>query len=152
VKLVIDEILPPRWVDYSGTSSSSYPIASHSLITPAHQGKQLPPGPEGLGHFALYLVAIFLAAAASPLVAWFCGNLVMVPVTVALSFSFFIGSLGTQHGARLAREMLFGRKAIASIAGSIGFPECIVSIRPANLGSRYAAAAAAFIFGACRHA
>jgi hypothetical protein len=27
-----------------------------------------------------------------------------------------------------------------------------VSIRPANLGSRYAAAAAAFIFGACRHA
>lgn len=60
-----------------------------------------------------------LLAAASPLVAWFYGKPELVPLTVLLSTSFLIGSLGTQHGALLVRSMQFGKKAIASIAGSL---------------------------------
>lgn len=60
-----------------------------------------------------------LVAAASPLVVWFYGKPELLGVTVALSFSFLIGSFGTQHGAMLVRNMQFGRKAIAGISGSI---------------------------------
>jgi PST family polysaccharide transporter len=60
-----------------------------------------------------------IVAAGSPLVAWFYLKPELVNVTLALSLSFLIGSLGTQHGARLVREMKFGRQAIANIAGAL---------------------------------
>lgn len=60
-----------------------------------------------------------LVAAGSPLVAWFYGKPELTAVTLALSASFLIGSLGTQHGARLVREMQFARQAVATISGSI---------------------------------
>ncbi len=68
---------------------------------------------------AMGAVLTTIVAAASPLVAWFYGRPELTLVTVALSFTFLIGSLGTQHGARLVREMQFGRMAVATIAGSI---------------------------------
>jgi PST family polysaccharide transporter len=68
---------------------------------------------------AMGAVLTTIVAAASPLVAWFYGRPELTLVTVALSFTFLIGSLGTQHGARLVREMHFGRIAVATIAGSI---------------------------------
>jgi len=68
---------------------------------------------------AMGAVLTVIVAAASPLVAWFYGKPELTLVTVALSFTFVIGSLGTQHGARLVREMQFGRMAVATIAGSI---------------------------------
>lgn len=60
-----------------------------------------------------------IVAAASPLVAWFYGKDELVPITLALSLSFLIGSLGTQHAVRLVRDMKFARKAIATITGSL---------------------------------
>ena len=60
-----------------------------------------------------------LVAAASPLVAWFYGNPELTVVTLILSLNFLIGSFGTQHGARLAREMQFGRQSIATISGAV---------------------------------
>jgi len=60
-----------------------------------------------------------IVAAASPLVGWFYGKPELIPVTIALSFSFLIGSLGAQHTARLIRDMQFGRKAAATISGSL---------------------------------
>lgn len=68
---------------------------------------------------AMGTVLTAIVAAASPLVAWFYGQPELTLVTIALSFTFVIGSLGTQHGARLVREMQFGRRAVATIAGSI---------------------------------
>jgi PST family polysaccharide transporter len=68
---------------------------------------------------AMGAVLTAIVAVASPLVAWFYGQPELTLVTVALSFTFLIGSLGTQHGARLVREMQFGRMAVATIAGSI---------------------------------
>ena len=56
-----------------------------------------------------------IVAAASPLVAQFYGKPELLNVTLALSASFFIGSLGTQHAAFLVREMLFVRRAAATI-------------------------------------
>ncbi len=60
-----------------------------------------------------------LVAAASPLVVWFYGKSELLWVTVALSFSFLIGSFGAQHGAMLVRNMQFGRQGIASISGAL---------------------------------
>jgi PST family polysaccharide transporter len=60
-----------------------------------------------------------LVAAAAPLVAWFYGKAELASITLALSLTFLIGSLGAQHSARLIRDMQFGRKAVATIAGSI---------------------------------
>ncbi len=68
---------------------------------------------------AMGTVLTAIVAAASPLVAWFYGQPELTLVTIALSFTFVIGSLGTQHGARLVREMQFGRRAVAAISGSI---------------------------------
>lgn len=60
-----------------------------------------------------------LVAAASPLVAWFYGKPELASVTLALSASFLIASFGTQHGARLVREMQFIRQAVANFGGAI---------------------------------
>jgi PST family polysaccharide transporter len=56
---------------------------------------------------------------ASPLVAWFYHRPEVLWVTVALSANFLIGSLATQSGALLVREMRFGRQAAVSISGAV---------------------------------
>lgn len=58
-------------------------------------------------------------ATAAPLVARFYDRPELTWVTVTLSFNFLIRSLGTQHGVMLTRRMQFGRKAAASIGGSL---------------------------------
>jgi PST family polysaccharide transporter len=60
-----------------------------------------------------------IVSAASPLVVWFYGEPELLWVTVALSFNFLIGSLGSQHGAMLVRNMQFGRNAIPGISGAL---------------------------------
>jgi PST family polysaccharide transporter len=60
-----------------------------------------------------------LVAAAAPLLAWFYGKPELVAVTIALSFNFIIGSLGSQHGTRLVRDMRFARQAAATISGAL---------------------------------
>ncbi|OAM87860.1 hypothetical protein AW736_20195 [Termitidicoccus mucosus] len=58
-------------------------------------------------------------AASSPLVAWFYGKPELIPLTLLLSTTFLIGSLGTQHGALMQRELQFGRRAVTGIAGAL---------------------------------
>lgn len=64
--------------------------------------------------------AITLAlAAVSPLVAWFYREPELVPITIALALTFFLGGLSVQHAALLNRQMRF--KAIAFIQiGALG--------------------------------
>ncbi len=63
------------------------------------------------------LLTVILALS-SPLVAWFYGKPELLPVTLLLSSTFLINSLGTQHGALLQRNLQFSRNAMASIVGS----------------------------------
>lgn len=60
-----------------------------------------------------------LVAAASPQVAWFYGKPELFWVTFALSFNFLIGSIGSQHGAMLVRQMRFARQGLSSICGAL---------------------------------
>ena len=60
-----------------------------------------------------------IVASCSPLVSWFYGKPELTTVTIALSANFLIGSIGTQHGAMLLRNMQFGRNAFASIAAGL---------------------------------
>tara|TARA_B110000879_G_scaffold212413_1_gene308552 strand:- start:679 stop:2235 length:1557 start_codon:yes stop_codon:yes gene_type:complete len=70
-------------------------------------------------NLAMGIILTVIVAGASPLVAWFYGKPELVAVTLALSLNFIISSLSTQHGAMLIRNMQFGRKAVATIAGSL---------------------------------
>jgi PST family polysaccharide transporter len=65
------------------------------------------------------LVVTILCAASAPLVASFYGEPRVMWVTVALSMTFLVGSLGNQHGARLVRNMQFGKKVIAETASKL---------------------------------
>ena len=65
---------------------------------------------------ALLTVAV---AFSSPLVASFYKKPELVAVTQVLSTTFLISSLATQAGAMLVRQMQFGRKAFATISGSV---------------------------------
>jgi PST family polysaccharide transporter len=60
-----------------------------------------------------------IVAAASPLVAWFYRQPELSMVTLVLSSTFVISSFSTQQGALLTRQMRFGRKTAATIAGAI---------------------------------
>ncbi|MEP2774898.1 MAG: lipopolysaccharide biosynthesis protein [Luteolibacter sp.] len=60
-----------------------------------------------------------LVAMAAPLVARFYQKPELMSVTLALSVTFVVGSLGTQHGAMLVRNMQFLRQAIATVAGAL---------------------------------
>ncbi|MCC5847518.1 MAG: lipopolysaccharide biosynthesis protein [Verrucomicrobia bacterium] len=64
------------------------------------------------------LVLTLLVAALAPAVAWFYRKPELVAVTLALSLKFFLTSLGTQHGAKLLRELRFGTKTLAEITGA----------------------------------
>lgn len=70
-------------------------------------------------NIAMGALITVLVAAGSPLVAWFYDKPELTRVTLVLSASFLIGSFGTQHGARLVREMQFARQAAANICGAI---------------------------------
>jgi PST family polysaccharide transporter len=67
-----------------------------------------------------------VVAAASPLIAWFYGKPELIPVTVALAAPFLINSLSTQHGARLTRDLRFGRQAAASIPAALVTLACSI--------------------------
>ena len=60
-----------------------------------------------------------LIASCAPLVAQFYGKPELASVTLVLSLSFIITSLGTQHGAMLVRRMQFGRSSGARISGAL---------------------------------
>lgn len=64
-------------------------------------------------------VLTLLVSAASPLVVWFYSKPELLWVTVAMSLNFLIGSLGSQHGASLVRNMQFGRNAVPPVVGAI---------------------------------
>lgn len=64
-------------------------------------------------------VLSLLVAASSPLIAGFYRRPELLPIALALSPTFLLSSLGTQHGARLVRDMQFGRKAVASVVGAL---------------------------------
>ena len=64
-----------------------------------------------------FLTAVI--AACAPLVAQFYDKPELVNVTLVLSFSFIITSLGTQHVAMLVRRMQFGRSSGARISGAL---------------------------------
>ncbi len=57
--------------------------------------------------------------ALSPAVAWFYQRPEILSVMMASSGVFMLGSLSTQHGARLIRSLKFGRHALAGIAGGL---------------------------------
>jgi PST family polysaccharide transporter len=58
-------------------------------------------------------------AATSPLIAGFYHQPQVLWVTVAMSASFLINSLAAQSGALLARNLWFGRQAVATISGAL---------------------------------
>jgi PST family polysaccharide transporter len=64
-------------------------------------------------------VLTMIVAALAPLVARFYGRPELVAVTLALSFTFVISSFGSQCEALLTRQMRFGRRAIATLSGSV---------------------------------
>ncbi len=85
-------------------------------------------------------------AAASPLVGLFYGKAELVEVTLLLSTTFLIGSLGTQHGALMQRELWLGRRTVAGVAGSLA--SLVVSIALASKGLGYWALAWGSVVGA----
>ncbi len=68
---------------------------------------------------AMGALLTLLMAAISPAVAWFYGRPELVKLTLLLSTTFFLGSLGTQHGALMQRDLQFARRAVATVAGSL---------------------------------
>jgi len=68
---------------------------------------------------AMGSILMLIVGAASPLIAWFYKKPELIAVTVALSSTFLIRSIGTQHGAMLVRNMQFGRQAVATITGAL---------------------------------
>jgi PST family polysaccharide transporter len=60
------------------------------------------------------LITLVIAAAA-PFIAWFYGKPELVLVTVGISLTSVISSLGTQHGALLSRQMHFTALAVIHI-------------------------------------
>lgn len=75
-----------------------------------------------------------IAAAAQP-IAWFYDKEELIPVTLALSLSFFLTSASEQHRARLMRDMRFKPVAAAAVAGM--FFRLIVGVYMASAGYGY---------------
>lgn len=86
-----------------------------------------------------------IVASCAPLVALFYGRPELSSVTVAMALTFVVGGLSTQHGALMVRKMMFGRRAIATVTGSI--VAVIVSISLALKGWGYWAVVAGTICG-----
>jgi len=76
------------------------------------------------------LVLTLLVAALAPAVAWFYGRPELQPVTLLISTTILVSSLGAQHSATMQRELRFKPKAIADISGAVS--NLIVSIALAH--------------------
>lgn len=85
-------------------------------------------------------------AAASPLVARFYEKPELTQLTLLLSCTFIINSLGTQHGALMQRNFQFGRRAICGISGAL--TTLVTSIYMAWSGYGYWSLACGTIAGA----
>lgn len=95
---------------------------------------------------AMGTILMLFVGAASPLIAWFYKKPELIAVSVALSSTFLIRSIGTQHGAMLVRNMQFGRQAVATITGTV--VGMVVSIVFALRGLSYWALVWGTIIGA----
>ena len=80
-------------------------------------------------------VLMVLMAASSPLVAVFFDNSDLRNLTLLLSVKFLLNSLGTQHGALMQRNLEFGKRAFATIGGSV--VTLIISVLLAFKGLSY---------------
>jgi PST family polysaccharide transporter len=81
------------------------------------------------------LLLTLITYSIAPAVAWFYSRPELLPITQALSITFLISSFGTQNGADLVKNLKFGRKAIATVFGSL--TTLIVAISLANKGYGY---------------
>jgi PST family polysaccharide transporter len=84
---------------------------------------------------AVGLALTAIVAAAAPLVGRFYRKPEVVWITMGLSTTFFISSIGSQSGALLVRDMRFGRQAVATVAGAV--VTLVVGIVLAVGGFRY---------------
>jgi O-antigen/teichoic acid export membrane protein len=66
---------------------------------------------------ALGALIMLAVAALAPAVGWFYQDARLVPVTLALSLTYFIGGLSIQHRALLTRRLRFGALGIINVAG-----------------------------------
>lgn len=67
----------------------------------------------------LGVLIMFVVASLSYVFAWFYSETRLVPITLALSLSFFFGGLTIQHDALLRRQMQFGRLAWIKIVSTL---------------------------------
>ncbi len=85
-------------------------------------------------------------AACAPLIAAFYSRNELIPVTLLLSSTFVISSIGAQHSALMQRELRFKPKAFADIAGAVA--TLAVSVTLASLGKGYWSLAWGTVVGA----
>jgi len=81
------------------------------------------------------LTLTLVVAACSPLVAWFYDRADLKNVTILLSTTFLISSLGAQHAALMQRDLRFLPKAFADVLGAV--TTLIVAITLALKGYGY---------------
>lgn len=81
------------------------------------------------------IILMLVTAASAPAVAWFYNKPELIAVTLALSVSFPITSLGTQHRALLNRQMFFGRLAVINITAMLA--SVVAGVIVALYGGRY---------------
>ncbi len=91
---------------------------------------------------AFLMLAIMALA---PVLAWFYHKPELISVTLVLSSTFLIGSLGIQHGALLNREMRFGTLAGIQITSAVA--GIAVAIAAAAAGAGYWALVARWLVG-----
>ncbi|MCH6257381.1 lipopolysaccharide biosynthesis protein [Puniceicoccaceae bacterium K14] len=86
-------------------------------------------------NIALGLAITLLVAASAPIVSFFFKEPRLTSATIALSFTFLLGSIGSQSSASLSRSFKFARKSIASILGA--FVTLVVALTMALNGFEY---------------
>ncbi len=84
---------------------------------------------------AVGLLLTLITYSIAPAVASFYNRQELLPVTQALSITFLISSFGTQNGADLIKNLKFGRKALATVFGSLA--NLIVAVTLAIKGYGY---------------
>ena len=92
------------------------------------------------------LILTGIVAAAAPVVAWFYERPELTQVTLALSSTFVVSSLGAQHAALMQRDLKFKPKALADVAGAI--INFLAAAILALMGYRYWSLAWGIILGA----
>jgi O-antigen/teichoic acid export membrane protein len=78
---------------------------------------------------------MLVVGALSPAIAWFYKQPVLITVTLALSVTFPLTSLGAQHRALLNRQMRFGRLAVINITAML--TSILTGMMVALLGGGY---------------